>query len=130
MASSSTSRVRASALRSPVLSLLKANSIGLKSGEYGGIRGQVQQPRPVFFDRLFPPVDLVHGQIIEHHHIARPQRGAQHLVEAGREDRPVHGPVDAEQYPQPGVSAAISVTFAPPCNGTAWSTRRPWGARP
>ena len=36
MVFTSTSRVRACAVRSSVLSLLKANSIGLKSGEYGG----------------------------------------------------------------------------------------------
>lgn len=36
MAFASTSRVRACAVRSSVLSLLKANSISLKSGESGG----------------------------------------------------------------------------------------------
>ena len=61
----------------------------------GGIRGQVPQPRPVFFDHLLQSVYLVHGQVIEHHHVARPQRGAQDLVEVGRKHVPVDGAVHA-----------------------------------
>ena len=86
MAFASTSRVRACAVRSSVLSLLKANSISLKSGESGGCYNSCTP----YFDYFRQPFQLMHCQVIGHGDIARPPRGVQHLVGVGSEDRSAH----------------------------------------
>ena len=42
----------------------------------------------------------MHRQIIEHHHVARPQGGAEYLVHVGRERVPVDDLIHAQQRPE------------------------------
>ena len=99
--------------------------------EIGRIRRQVPQPGAVALHHLVQSRHFMDGQISQYDHVAWSRGRAQHLVKVGDEYDPVHGFVHAQERPEPvGVRAAMSVTFGPLCKGTAWSRRRPAGARP
>jgi hypothetical protein len=68
------------------LSLEKAFSIGLKSGEYGG-RNSICAPAASMASRA---AALVRGEVVEDHNVAGPQRWYQDLLNVGDEAFPGH----------------------------------------
>jgi hypothetical protein len=88
MASSRATWVRAAKRRKRVFSLLKTNSIGLKSGEYGGQEDQLATGGVNQRPDVGPFMDT---EVVEDHDRARRQRGEQELPDVGGEGIAVHG---------------------------------------
>ena len=91
MASQSSSTARAARRLREALSLEKAISIGLKSGEYGG-RKRSSAPAP--WMGVAHGGAAVGGQVVHHYDVARLERGHQQLLDVGREGGAVHGAVE------------------------------------
>ena len=64
------------------------------------VRRQVAQANPLFFRNFIQAVHFMHRQVIEDHHIARPQGGPEDLVQVGRKYVPIDGPVHTQQGPE------------------------------
>src|SRR3954469_11047276 len=62
--------------------------------ESRGIGRQVKHTGPGRPDRLLDPGDLVKGEIVHHHGVARLQRRCQHLLDVGAEHRTGHRPIE------------------------------------
>jgi len=93
----SLSTVRSAPSRSNFLNWENANSIGFRSGEYGADTAVSAGG----FDSLANSSDLVAGEIVHHHNVARFQGGRQMLLYPGAEHRPVDGPFDREWSDDP-----------------------------
>jgi hypothetical protein len=83
--------VVSAAFRRCAFNLLKACSIGLRSGEYG-----VKQRRARSFDRLPHAGTLANGQVV-HDDVAPLECRNQTLLEIGKEHRRVHCAIDHER---------------------------------
>lgn len=69
--------------------------------EVGGIGRQVDQPRPGCFDRVLDAGNLVGGEIIHDHEIARAECRRQDLPHVGAEDGTAHRAGDHERRDEP-----------------------------
>ena len=98
--------------------------------EIGRVRRQIQQAGAAGFDEFGRAGHFVGRQVVEHDHVAGYECGAEHLVQVSGKYVAVAAPSTLISAPRPsGVSAAMSVTFGPPCRGVAWWTRCPPSAR-
>ena len=61
------------------------------------VRWQIEQLCAAGFNQLAYPRHFVRRQIVHHHHVARPQCGAQHLLHIGLEDIAVGGRFDGHR---------------------------------
>ena len=78
--------------------------------EVGAVGREKPQARADVFDRRPHLGLLVHGKIIEHHHIARPQRRDQDLLDIGAEGHGIDRPIEDGGGGEPrGRSAATTV---------------------
>ena len=98
MAAQSASAVRAAAVRTRRLSLLKASSIGFGAlpRRVRTVGRQIQEGRPDLFDGLPDTRDLVAGGVVHHEHVARPERRRQDPPDVGEESAAVDRAVEHE----------------------------------
>ena len=95
MAASRASTVLAAALRRSALILAKTCSIGLKPGEYGGRNMRLAPARSI---AARAPLNLVGGQVVHDHDIARREGGGENW-RARRDSNP---------WPLPSEGSALS----------------------
>ena len=58
----------------------------------GGIRGEEEPGRPHRLNRAADRLPFVDGEVVQDHSVARPQRGAEPLLDIGPEGGTVQGP--------------------------------------
>lgn len=89
--------VVSAAARSRVLSLAKANSMGVQVGR---VRGQEAQRCAAFADQVIHLIALVSGQVVHDDDVARLEGRAQHLIDVDEEGLAVHRAVQHERRGQ------------------------------
>ena len=99
-----------------VLSLLKAHSIGLKSEEHGS---RYHSRTPYFLTTCSIPLTLCPNRLSSTTSSPGRSVGSSTWSRQAEKTAPSTAPLMRNSAPAPGVNAAISVPFGPPCNDTA-----------